>query len=77
MLAPYLKRCFPDPTVSLKDLLKKEKYLKDATWVENLCADGKLDKAIERAEKNMETAVAEGKVEEQSYTCVYKVFRKK
>lgn len=76
VLAPFLKPCFPDSTESLKKLLKKEKYLKDAVWVENLCADGKLAKAIERAEKNIEAAVAIGKLKEQSYSYVYKVFKK-
>lgn len=30
----------------LKDYSKKEDYLKNAKWVETLCADGKLEKAI-------------------------------
>jgi len=75
VLAPYMKPCFPDSAEPLKKLLKKEKYLKDAAWVENLCADGKLDKAIERAEKNIEAAIANGKLEEQSYSYIYKVFK--
>ena len=74
VLAPYLKPCFPNPTTPLKKLLKKEKYLTDATWVENLCAEGKLDKAIERAEKNIKVALEDGKLKEQSYSYVYKVF---
>lgn len=45
------------------------------TWVENLCADGKLALAIERAEKNIAAAVEAGKLEEQSYSFVYKVFK--
>lgn len=53
----------------------KEKYLEDFTWVENLCAEGKLDKAIERAENNI-MALGAGKLEEQSYSYVYKVFKK-
>lgn len=72
-LAPYLKPCFPDPKKPLKKLLKMEKYLKESTWVENLCADGKLDAAIERAEKNI--AAAAGELEDQSYSYVYKVFK--
>lgn len=75
-LAPYLKQCYPNPKQSLKDLLKKEEYLKDAIWVENLCADGKLSNAIERAKKNIEAALANGKLDEQSYTYVYKVFNR-
>ena len=44
--------------------------------VRNLCAEGKLDTAIERAEKNIQVAVEAGKLEEQSYSFVYKVFKK-
>ena len=73
-LAPYLKQCYPNPKPPLKDLLKKEKYLEDAIWVENLCAGGKLNVAIERAKKNVEAAMANGKLDEQSYTYIYKVF---
>lgn len=75
VLAPYMKPCFPNPKIPLKKLLKKEKYLSDSVWVEVLCADGKLNKAIERAKKNIDAAVAAGKLEEQSYSFVYKVFR--
>lgn len=75
-LAPYIKSCFPNPTKPLKKLLKKEEYLADATWVENLCADGKLALAIERAEKNVKVALDAGKLNEQSYSYVYKLFKK-
>lgn len=51
VLAPYLKPCFANPKTPLGKLLKSEKCLKDATWVEQLCADGKLNEAIGRAEK--------------------------
>ncbi len=75
-LAPYLKPCFPDSKKPLKKLLKTEKCLKEPIWVENLCAEGKLATAIERAEKNIKAAVEAGKLEEQSYSYVYKVFKK-
>ena len=58
ILAPYIKPCFADPTKNLKKLLKQEKYLQDSTWVKNLCFGGKLDAAIERAEDNINAAVA-------------------
>lgn len=74
-LALFLKPYFPNPEESLKKLLKKEKYLKDSVWVENLCANGKLALAIERAEKNINAAVAEGKLDGQSYSYAYKVFK--
>lgn len=76
LLASYLKPCFPNKTISLKKLLKTEKYLLDPTWVENLCAGGKLALAIERAEKNIDAAVADGTLKNQSYSYVYKVFKK-
>ena len=44
--------------------------------MENLCAEGKLATAIERAEKNIKAAVEAGKLVEQSYSYVYKVFKK-
>lgn len=76
VLAPYLKPCFTNPKVPLKKLLKREEYLKDATWVQNLCTAGKLALAIERAEKNINIAVASNILEKQSYSYVYKVFKK-
>lgn len=76
VLAPYLKPCFSNPEKPLKKLLKKEEYLKDATWVENLCSGGKLALAIERAEKNIEAALAVGELDRQSYSYVYKVFKR-
>lgn len=75
-LAPYLKQCFSNPKTPIKKLLKTEKFLKDAMWVEKLCADGKLSTAIERAEKNIDKAIAEGKLEKQSYSYIYKIFKK-
>lgn len=74
-LASYKEQMFPASSTRIKKLLKKEKYLKDSIWVENLCADGKLSLAIERAEKNIAAAVEAGKLEEQSYSFVYKVFK--
>ena len=75
-LAPYMKSCFADPSKGFKHLLKKEKYLKDAIWVKNLCADGKLLEAIKRAEENIKKAIETGELEKQSYSYVYKVFKK-
>ena len=76
---------FEDYTQLLKDYpavsnrlasYKEQLFLKDSTWVENLCAEGKLDLAAERAEENIAAAVEAGKLEEQSYSYVYKVFKK-
>lgn len=75
LLAPYLKPCFSGEGIPLKKLLKSEKHLQDATWVQNLCADGKLEKAIERAEDNIKAAEADGTLKEQSYSYVYQAFK--
>lgn len=75
-LAPYLKPCFPEAKKPLKKLLKMEKYLKDPSWVERLCADRKLESAIERAEKNIIVAKAAGELEKQSYSFVFEAFKK-
>jgi hypothetical protein len=74
-LAPHIKVCFPDPSKSLKKLLKMRKYLEDSTWVKNLCSDGKLDTAIKRAEDNIKAAEETGGLKNQSYSYVYKVFK--
>lgn len=76
VLGEHIKACFTDSSKPLRKLLKKEKYLKDSAWVENLCTDGKLALAIERAEKNIKAAVEAGELEKQSYSFVYKVFKK-
>ena len=77
ILAPYIKPCFADPTKNLKKLLKQEKYLQDSTWVKNLCSDGKLDAAIERAEDNIKSAEKAGELKNQSYSYVYKAFKER
>lgn len=77
ILAPYIKPCFADPTKNLKKLLKQEKYLQDSTWVKNLCSDGKLDAAIERAEDNIKSAEEAGELKNQSYSYVYKAFKER
>ena len=74
-LAHHLKPYFPDPNVPLKKLLKMEKYLKDSSWVEKLCADGKLELAVERAERNIQRAQADVDLENQSYSFVYMAFK--
>ena len=76
VLASYIKPCFPDSAQPLKKLLKTEKYLKESIWVEKLCADEKLAMATERAEKNIKAALKAGKLDEQSYSYVYKVFKR-
>lgn len=75
VLGPYIKPCFPDAKKGLKSLLKQQKYLEDSTWVKNLCKEGKLDTAIDRAEKNINVALETGELYKQSYSFVYKVFK--
>ena len=75
LLAPYLRPCFPNSKPKLKNLLKSEKYLKDSTWVENLCKEGKLEKATQQAEENIRLAEEDGDLDKQSYSYVYKLFK--
>lgn len=75
VLAPYMKPCFSNPSEKLKKLLKKRKFLEDASWVKRLCSNGSLSDAIKRAEDNINMAEAEGVLQDQSYSYVYKVFK--
>ena len=74
-LAPFIKSCFPDPTINFTKLLKAEKHLKDSTWVQNLCNHGKLNKAIKQAENNIKAAIVAGDLDKQSYSFLYKAFK--
>lgn len=74
VLSPYIKPCFSTPKTSLKKLLKGKTYLEDSTWVANMISDGKMDDAIMRAKTNIEKAVNNGTLEDESYTFVYKAF---
>lgn len=56
------------PKETIVRILIKEKYIKNKDWVEKLCADGKLEMAIERAEKKTDSM-------NQSYSYVYKIFK--
>lgn len=73
LLAPYIKPCFPQPSVKLKKLLKSKEYVEDPQWVRELSADGKLETAIKRAEENI--ANAKNDIENLSYSYVYKIFK--
>lgn len=77
-LAPYIRQCFSYQNikgVKLKDLLKKEEYVKDKRWVAALCKDGKLELAVSRAEKNIVAALDAGTLKNQSYSFVYLIFK--
>jgi len=75
LLSPYMMPYFPVSKKKLLNLLKSEEYVKKPEWVEKLCADGKLNKAIECAENNITEAEANGDLNEHSYSFVYKVFK--
>lgn len=75
LLSPYMMPFFPDVKKKLLSLLKSEEYIKDPSWVKNLCSDGKLDNAIKRAEDNIKAAIKVDDLENQSYSYVYKVFK--
>lgn len=74
ILAPYIKAWFSSDK-KLSKILKSKKHIKSPHWVENLCADGKLELAIQRAENNINTAKENNDLENQSYTYVYKLFK--
>ena len=75
LLSPYMAQYFPLAKKKLINLLKDRKYIEKSDWVKNLCADGKLDIAIKRAEDNIEAAKEAGELNNQSYSFVYKVFK--
>lgn len=75
LLTPHMMPYFPESKKKLLNLLKSEEYIKEPKWVEKLCADGKLDIAIKRAEDNINATITAGKLENQSYSFVYKVFK--
>lgn len=66
IMQQYFLNTHPQETIT--EILKKEKYIKNKDWVEKLCADGKLEMAIERAEKKTDSM-------NQSYSYVYKIFK--
>ena len=53
----------------------RETYIQDPSWVAKLCADGKLDLAITRAEENIKKAIEANDLNNQSYTHVYRIFK--
>ena len=75
ILAPYMKDYFPADK-KLSKLLKHEKDIETPHWVEKLCSEGKLEKAIERAEANINTAQKNDDLDNRSYTYIYKLFKR-
>lgn len=74
-LGPHLKPYFNNSDKRLKKLLKSEKYLRDPSWVQKLCADGKLELAIDRAEKIIKDSEVTNDLNNRSFTYVYKLFK--
>ncbi|MBP5368925.1 MAG: RloB domain-containing protein [Bacteroidales bacterium] len=74
-LADVMKDCFDNPNIKFSKLLKQNKYLEDSSWVEKLCANGKLQLAIQRAEDNIQNALASNDLENQSFSFVYIIFK--
>lgn len=74
-LAPHIKTYFHSSGKKLKKLLKSEKHLRDSSWVQKLCADNKLELAIERAKKSIKDSEGAHDLNKRSFTFVYKLFR--
>ena len=76
ILEPYMKSFFPDKKMDFQEILKNKDHLDNSEWVKQLCADGKLDKAIARAETNINQALADNDLDNQSFSYVYKLFKR-
>ena len=77
LLTPYMLSYFPNTGgKKLLKVLKAEEYIKGSGWVKKMCENGKLELTIQRAEDNVNAAIDSGKLENQSYSFLYKVFKK-
>ena len=76
-LRSYMSSYFSKKEIDLFKVLKSSQYMEKPTWVRNLCADGKLNDAIKRAENNIRTSETNGDLEDQSYSYVYKAFKER
>ena len=75
LMANYMKFCFENPEIIFSKLIKQKKHLTNPSWVANLCADGKLELAIKRAEENIKKAIETNDLNNQSFTFVYRIFK--
>lgn len=75
LLDRYMKSFFSDQNMDFITTLKSEKQISNSSWVANLCADGKLELAITRAEENIKKAIKANDLNNQSYTFVYRIFK--
>ena len=77
LLSPHMLPYFPNTNKKILNLLKDKKYVVSPNWVIELCNNGKLELAIQRAEDNINAAVADGVLESKSYSYVYKAFKER
>lgn len=75
LLSPYMMPYFTGSDKKLLNLLKDDSYIRNGDWVKELCSDGKLQLAIQRAEENINAAIEKNELNKQSYTYVYKLFK--
>ena len=75
LLSSHMMPYFTGSDKKLLNLLKDNNYIKNGEWVKKMCADGKLQLAIQRAEENINAAIKNGNLDNQSYTYVYKLFK--
>jgi len=76
-LKPYMGSYFSKKDIDLFKVLKNHHDMENPNWFRRLCADGKLDAAIKRAEDNINAAVAADNLKNQSYSYVYKAFKER
>ena len=70
-----MSQYFSQKEGNLFKTLKNEQAVMNPAWVIALCAYGKLELAIKRAEDNINAAIAANDLENQSFSYVYKVFK--
>ena len=77
-LVGFLYKCMnqisPNNKKKFSKMLKSRKYLDKMDWRSLICSNNKLEQAILRAKRNYNIAVANEKLDKQSYSLVYKAF---
>lgn len=76
LLGKYMKQYFKEQTKTLGKILKTNVVVDDVSWVEKLCGDGNLEKAIKMAKRNIKEALENNNIENISYSYVYQIFDK-
>ena len=75
LLTYYMSSFFPTSSKKIINTLKDETYVQYPTWVQNLCANGKLELATQCAEDNIKKALENNDLDNQSYSYVYLIFK--